>query len=246
MNALLLAVLGIGTSFAQSGACEKVGIGKITSDAAPHVLFLGARHASRRDLARARRIVKKLADQGPVTLAMEPVWAGSQRALDRLQNQRLRFERLEEALRWSENFPYSFQPYERLLQMHELPNVTLLAAGQPIELVPDGQTVAVPAGYSAVLGDATGDGPVPASLSDRFTETVAWHDRRVAQTALDGWSGEGWLVVLVDRTWVEGGLGMPWQADQLTDVAVSSALLANAKTRCYDGDRVITSFLGLF
>ena len=97
-----------------------------------------------------------------------------------------------------------------------------------------------------VLADATGEGPVPPALDERFTETVAWHDHRVARGAIEAWNGEGWLVVLVDRTWVEGGLGMPWQAEQLTDVPVSGVLLADADTRCYAGDKVITSFLGLF
>lgn len=246
MNALVMAVLGLSTASAQAEGCEKVRIGQLVKEQGPGVLFLGERHASRRDLARARRIVKRLSDQGPVTLALEPVWAGSQRALKRLQNNRLRFERLEEALRWSEHFPFSYDAYRPLLSLYERDDVTLVAVGQPIELVPDDVTVAVPAGYASVLADATGEGPVPPALSEQFTETVAWHDRRVAQTALDAWSGEGWLVVLVDRTWVEGGLGMPWQAEQLTDVPVGAALLADAKTRCYAGDRVITSFLGLF
>lgn len=246
MNALLLAVLGVTPASAQSESCEKVRIGRLVSESGPRVLFLGSRHASRRDLARARRIVKKLADKGPVTLALEPVWAGSQRALDRLEEKRLRFDRLEETLRWSDNFPYSYQPYVPLLSLYEHANVRLVGAGRQIELVPEGEQVTVPAGYSTVLADATETGPVPPAMSERFVETVAWHDRRVASTALDAWDGEGWLVVLVDRTWVEGGLGMPWQAEQLTDVPVNSALLADAKTRCYAGDQVITSFLGLF
>lgn len=246
MSALLVAVLAAAPASAAPGACEKVRIGALTSQAAPGVLFLGERHASRRDLARAKRIVKKLAKQGPVTLALEPIWAGSQRPLDRLQNKRLRFDRLAEAVRWSDHFAWSFDPYVPLLSLYEEPNVRLVAVGHEVELPPADAAVTVPPGYASVLADATGDGPVPPALSEQLAQTVAWHDRRVAQAAIDAWDGQGWLVVLVDRTWIEGGLGMPWQAAQLTPAPVHAALLADAGTRCYAGDQVVTSFLGIF
>ena len=142
---------------------------------------------------------------------------------------------------WSDHFAFEYAPYAPLLNLYQLPSVSLAAVGQRVELVPEGASVAVPAGYSQLLEHATGEGPVPPELASRFAETVAWHDQRVAQAAIDAWDGQGWLVVLVDRTWVEGGLGMPWQAANLTDAPVRAALLADAGTRCYAGDRVLVT-----
>ena len=84
---------------------------------------------------------------------------------------------------------------------------------------------------------------MPAELETRFVEQVAWIDHQLATKALEGWSGEGFLVVLVDRLHVQGGLGVAWQLERLTETPVSAALLADAGTRCVESDRILRGSL---
>jgi hypothetical protein len=44
---------------------------------------------------------------------------------------------------------------------------------------------------------------------------------------------------VVDRYHVEGGMGVQWQARTLTDKGVEAAILANADSRCYPGDKLL-------
>ena len=76
-------------------------------------------------------------------------------------------------------------------------------------------------------------------LESRFTSFVAAMDHRLAQGAISSWNGQGTLVIVVDRYHVEGGLGVQWQARQLTEVPVVSAMLANAGSLCFAGDALL-------
>lgn len=240
MNLLSLVVALSAPAHAQeTNACEHIKLKDLVSEPGPGVLFLGERHGVRRDLNRARRIVNKLSRLGPVTLGLEAVPASQQSVLDRLSLGRMPFDALPEALDWENDWGFSFSAYEKLLQLHEREEITLVGVGQPLQLRPEDQTLPLPPGYAMVLADTMGEGPVPVELESRLVQTVAWHDHRIAASALADWSGRGWLVVVVDRNWVEGGLGVAWQATRLTEAPVSSALLADAGTRCYRGDRVL-------
>jgi hypothetical protein len=84
---------------------------------------------------------------------------------------------------------------------------------------------------------------MPPELESRFVEQVAWIDHQLATKALEGWDGNGFLVVLVDRFHVQGGLGVPWQLARLTEAPVSAALLADAGSRCVETDRVLKGSL---
>ena len=56
---------------------------------------------------------------------------------------------------------------------------------------------------------------------------------------LDGWNGEGYLVVVTNRTRVEGGKGVPWQIDMELEQPVHSFVLAwGVEPPCYAGDQV--------
>jgi len=107
------------------------------------------------------------------------------------------------------------------------------------ERKPPEATLAVPPVYIHALADALGDGPMPPELESRFVEQVAWIDQQLAAKALEGWTGEGFLVVLVDRLHVQGGLGVAWQLERMTETPVSAALLADAGTHCVESDRIL-------
>ena len=75
-------------------------------------------------------------------------------------------------------------------------------------------------------------------VRERFPVSMAWRDFRIGELALEGWSGEGYLVVLTGRGHVEGGQGTNWQLAQLTDAPVHSVVLDHDGAQCLDGDRV--------
>lgn len=223
-------------SMAQAQDCERVSVGQLTRADGPGVLVLGARQATQKDLNRARRIVRRLAKDHAITLAIDVLPASAQDALDRFVRGVVSLEALPAALDWEHTTELSFAPYAPLIQL-ATDGVHVLAIGQPIALRPQDAPVQLPPGYINVLADTMGDGAVPVELESRLVQTVAYHDQQIARAALDGWDRSGWLVVLVDRTWVQGGLGVQWQAQRQTDSPVTAALLAEAGAQCYPGDR---------
>jgi hypothetical protein len=102
---------------------------------------------------------------------------------------------------------------------------------------PTDAQIPIPPGYIHVLGDALGQ-PLPVELESRFLQTVAWRDYAIASAAIEAWDGEGYLVILADRLHVEGGLGVSWQASLMTEAPVHAFVLADAESRCYDGDKL--------
>lgn len=220
-------------------SCRTVKVSQLTERPGPGVLVLGERPGVIRDVKAAKKLVKRLARQGPVTVGVEAVEARRQPVLDKLALGRVSFEALDNALAFQDE-GYTFSVYRRILALpSKVEGVSLVALGQPLLTRPDDTPVALPPGYTMVLTDAMGEHPVPPELESRTVQMVAYHDQRLAQTALDSWTGEGWLVLLVDRTWVQGGLGVPWQLRRMTDAKVEAVLLADAKSDCYPDDLVL-------
>lgn len=228
-----------GPALAAKSTCTPIALGQLTERPGPGVLVLGERRGVLSDVKRAKKVVKSLAKQGPVTLAVEFVDAKRQPIIEKLSLGRVSIDALPNALAFGDE-GYTFSIYRRLLTMPEnVDGVTLVAIGQPFLTRPEDTPIALPPGYAMVLADAMGEYPVPPELESRTVQTAAYHDRRLAELALESWTGQGWLVLLVDRTWVQGGLGVAWQAARLTDVPVESVLLADPKADCYPDDRLL-------
>lgn len=222
------------------GGCQKTSVGRImaASEPQPSVVVLGERKGTLPDLARARKIVKKLTKKGPVTLALQAIRADQQDILDRYSRGELTLEALPEALAWETSWGFPFETYAPLLSTVSS-GVKLVAIGVPYQRRPPEAALPMPPGYIHVLADPMGDNPVPVEIESKYVEFVAWADHRFAEQAVTAWDGVGTLVILVDRFHVEGGMGVQWQAQRLTDKPVTSAILANGETRCYDGDLLL-------
>ncbi|MEQ1568840.1 MAG: ChaN family lipoprotein [Myxococcota bacterium] len=216
--------------------CGRTTIGKLAQGPVPGVIVLGERKGTLPDLSRAKRLVKKLAKRGPVTLALQAVRQDHQGVLDQAAAGQLALEQVPTALDWENSWGFPWSAYAPLL---ELEGVKLVGIGQDYKLRPLDEPVQLPPAYFNVLVDPMGDNPVPPELETRYVEFVAWADSRLAAAALDAWDGQGALVVVVDRYHVEGGLGVAWQAQRRTDKPVAAALLADADSRCYPGDTLV-------
>jgi uncharacterized iron-regulated protein len=217
--------------------CGKTSIGKLTQAPAPAVIVLGERKGTLPDLARARKVVKKLAARGePVTLALQAVKPEGQPVLDQVSAGTLPVDQAAGKLDWENTWGFPFEVYAPLL---ELEGVKTVGIGQAYTLRPSEEAVPLPPAYITVLADPMGDNPVPPEMESGFAEFVAWADHRMARAAVEAWDGRGYLVILVDRYHVEGGLGVQWQAQRLTEAPVSAALLADAGSRCYRGDQLL-------
>jgi uncharacterized iron-regulated protein len=231
-------ILAAFAAFAADGECSKTSIGKLTKVPRPTVLVLGERKGTLPDLARAKSIVSKLRKKGPVTLALQAVRADHQDALDRYVRGELPVETLPEALEWEATWGFPFSAYTRLLGTYAQ-GVKLVAVGKPYTARPADSALPLPPGYIHVLADPMGDNPVPVDLEAKYVEFVAWADHQLAADAIAAWDGQGALVIVVDRFHVEGGLGVQWQAQRLTDHPVVAAMLANGESRCYPGDQLL-------
>jgi hypothetical protein len=218
--------------------CTKTSIGKLSKVDRPAVMVLGERKGTLPDLARARRLVNRLAKRGPVTVAIQAVRADKQDVLDRYTRGEVTIDALPAALDWSTANGFPFEAYEPLLSTAR-DGVRVAAIGIDYALRPQDEPIALPPGYIHLLTDGMGDSPVPVELEAKFVDFVAWADHRLASAAVSAWDGQGVLVLVVDRFHVEGGMGVQWQAKTLTEVPVRAALLADADGRCYAGDETL-------
>lgn len=207
--------------------CTQTKIPEIAAIPAPAVIVLGERMGVKKDLSRARKLLKKL--QGPKQLAVAVVDRAKQQVLERHNRGELPTLLLEKELGWS-GFP--FTAYSPLFTM----GVAVRAVGVPVEPKPEGTPVPLPAGYARLLSDGMAGHMMPADLESSFSQLVAWYDHRVALHAVEGWNGKGYLVVLADRTHVEGGKGISWQLQRLTEAPVHAVMLADPGA-CYSGDQ---------
>lgn len=218
--------------------CEKTSLGKLAALPTPGVFVLGERKGTLPDLARARKLVTKLLKRGPVTVALQALPKDKQAELDAYTSGSVLLGALPATVDWANAWGFPFEAYEGLLATSE-DGAKLVGIGQPYTLRPADATMTVPPGYIHVLADAMGDAPVPPELESGLVQTVAWADHRFAQDALAAWDGQGALVIVVDRYHVEGGMGVQWQARTLTDKPVEAAILADAESRCYPGDKLL-------
>lgn len=196
---------------------------------APAVLVLGERPGTQPDLTRAARIVRGLARQGPVTLGLQVVPSASQATLDAFQAGDLPLEDIPSAMSWASPWPWT--AYRGLVSLGSRDAIELVALG-PDESPPPaaGGDLPLPSDYADWLfsdGDA-----MPEPLQSRIARQMAWTDYRIAERAIFGWGGEGYLVLLVDRTRVDSARGVAWQARRLTGEAVHDAALAWGAADC--------------
>ncbi len=238
MSPLLPLVLSLSAPRASAAGCVKVSVADLAAAPSPSVLVLGERRGTNPDLARAAKIVGKLAARGPVTVALQAVDADLQPTLDAFGEGTVLVEALPAKLAWAERNGFPFDGYAKIFEQRS-ENVRFVGIGGPVALKPPEASFPLPPGYIAILADAMGDSPVPGALETTTVETVAWADHGYATRALAAWDGAGVLVILVDRLHVEGGLGVQWQAERLAQVPVAAAMLADGGSRCYAGDRLL-------
>ena len=232
---LTLAMIPVAS--AEAGRCQHVRSADITGVEAPAVIVLGERRGTQPDLSRAARVVRALARQDDVTLAMQAVGKGHQPVLDRWSEDEISLSDLPGLVRLETEWGFAFAPYRNLF-LTTRGGVELVAIGQVAELLPEGQTVPMPPSYMHVLSEATDDHPLPVQSEPDFVQTVTWMDHRLAGEAIASWDRQGYLVILADRFHVEGGKGISWQAQRLTPEPVHAFLLADAEASCYAADRI--------
>lgn len=219
--------------------CDTVSIAKVAAERGPSILVLGERRATQPDLFRAHRLVTSLQRTRPVTLALEAVDHTRQEALSRLGQQIASVQAIEQALAWREHSAFSVVPYSPLLRSAKK-GVRLVAIGVDRSPRPHGQNLPIPPSYFFSLEPSLSEAHMPVALESGFVEAMAWRDHRLAKRALEGWNGEGTLVILADRFHVEGGKGVSWQLQRMTDVPVQVLLLSDAGATCHAGESLLT------
>lgn len=214
--------------------CDRFRMSDVEALTGPAVLVLGVRQGTQPDLWRVGQVVKRLVSNGePVTLALQAVHAEKQPVLDDYASGKLDPSDLPGLLQWSRNSGFPFRPYERLVT-GSLLGARVLAIGGPPMPRPANAEVPSPPGYLEVLYDGMAGYPMPPTLESRFVRYVGWQDHELAQAALTNWDGAGVLVIVADRLHVEGGKGVQWQAQRLTEHPVHGVVLAPG-ARCLPG-----------
>lgn len=205
----------------------------------PFVLVLGERHGHKGDLKTALQIVDRLDERGPVTLAIEAVHESNQPVIDRFTAGEIKAGKLPAALDWSETWGFPWKPYKPLVTAAAR-GTPVVAAGLKLGPKPEDREVQIPEGYDAFLKQMMGGHGhgMDEAMAARFTTSMAWRDFRIGELAVQGWSGEGALVVLTGKGHVEGGMGTNWQLGRLTEAPVTSVVLGHEDARCEPGDTV--------
>ncbi|MFT7519718.1 MAG: hypothetical protein ACI9MC_001861, partial [Kiritimatiellia bacterium] len=141
---------------------------------------------------------------------------------------------------WDKNWAYPFAPYLDLLTLAltEAPQgYTIVAVGSTMAPPAAARSVDVPSGYSDHLASIVGP-TLSSSMRPRLAQAMAWTDHQIATAAMRSWDGAGYLVILTDRTRVEGGFGVNWQVEQLSNRPVHSFVLGWGDPPCHSGDLV--------
>jgi len=248
---VIAALWSLVASAADEPKCTKVGLTDLVpEETGPAILVLGERPNEEVDSDRMFAAVKKLAKRGPVTLALQALPRELADEMGQLERGEIQAATVStETVTAPDGATTTHRTYlvrmypegREPLVKHVVPIGVPLGARKPADL-----QLPMPPLYIHPLAEAMGEGKMPPELEPRFVEQVAWIDHQLASGAIDGWDGTGFLVIVVDRLHVQGGLGVAWQASQLTDVPVHQALLANAGTQCVDADRVLRSSLFTF
>ncbi|MCB9664687.1 MAG: ChaN family lipoprotein [Alphaproteobacteria bacterium] len=222
---------------AHAGSCDFVGPAEVRSWEAPAVVVLGERFGETVDLKRAKVVIDTLARTAPVRVALERVHRRYQPILDRHGRGSANDSDLPYLMKWDDEQVWPWKAYA--------PLVTLGRSGFAVIAVGDdlGQTatgpLALPPGYLDLWRPAMGGHPVPLGMEARFAASMAAYERSLAERALLGWKETGFLVVVTGRGHVEGGMGVGWQVEQLTDVPVHALVLkAGDDPPCHRGDQL--------
>jgi len=234
---MLIALFALAVGLAPAKPCETVNLKDILAVPAPAVIVLGERHGVRGDLNRAMRVARGLGEPDEITIALEAVHHSYQGVLDRFAAGGSETADLPHLLEWEASWGYPYRAYEPLITASSM-YMDVVAAGLDLGARPDDEGVPIPPRYIEILRDAMSGHEVPIAKESQFVQAMAWRDHRIAELALQGWDGEGYLVVVVGRGHVEGGKGVQWQAARLTSVPVEAFVLAWASAPCYPGDRV--------
>lgn len=222
---------------ALAGPCETLGLTDLTEIPAPAIIVLGERQGHQPDLRRAERLVAALEQQGDVTLAVEAVESSKQPVLDKFARGEIAAPDLPGLLAWETSWGFDWKPYENLVTA-KLMGADVVAIGAPYGPPPPDSMVAMPPRYIEHFRDAMGGHEIPPGQEGRFAQSMAWRDHHMASTALNGWSGEGYLLVLANRTAVEGGLGVGWQLKRATSTTVHTVMLVPGRDpQCTADDR---------
>lgn len=234
---MLTLLLALTVQGAAAKDCELIGLRDVTAVEAPAVIVLGERHGVRSDLNRAMKVALTLNRTDEVTIALEAVHEKYQPVLDRYAAAEIHVDDLPHLLEWEESWGYPWKPYEQLVT-GEIFDMRVVAAGLDLGSRPDDVPVPIPPRYIEILRDAMGGHDVPIAKESQFVQAMAWRDHRIVELALEGWNGQGYLIIVAGRGHVEGGKGVQWQAARTTDKPVEAFVLAWARAPCYPGDRV--------
>ena len=219
--------------------CVEADVDALATLQAPAVIVLGERHGEKGDMKRAQHLVERLMERGSVTLAVEAVHEKNQGTLDRYAAGEVKTGKLPRELHWDDTWGFAWKPYKKLVTGSRR-GWAVVAAGLDLGPKPDEREVPLPEGYAERMMKAIEAHAhlMKPEVRERFPVSMAWRDFRIGELALEGWSGEGYLVVLTGRGHVEGGQGTNWQLAQLTDAPVHSVVLDHDGAQCLDGDRV--------
>ncbi len=226
-----------GLAFADE--CDMVSKGRLARTEAPAVIVVGMPAASVADGARVHGLIRRLLAAEPVTVAIEQIPASKQPVLDVFATGDAYASDLPELLDWSHAWSHSWRVVEPLATASAL-GARVVAAGPDGVLPSEDAGVRVPPRYADLFRDDVGESPMPLSQEQQFVLSMAHTDHAIAQAALAGWDEKGFLVIVAGRTRVEGGLGVAWQAEQLTPHDVQSVIVgAPDPAYCGPDDRYL-------
>lgn len=226
-------------SLAMAGEeCQLVGFRDIVDVEAPAVIVLGERHGFQPDLARAMHVVRTLDKKAGVTVALEAVHSRYQPLLDQYAKGDMPSADLPELMKWTESWGFHWAPYAPLVTAADI-GAAVVGAGLDLGPRPEDRSVPLPPRYLDVLAPAMGGHEIPPEKESEFIQAMAWRDYRIAELAIEGWSGQGYLVIVTGRGHVEGGKGVAWQAARMTQAPVSAYVLKpGPDAPCWPEDRL--------
>lgn len=219
-------------------SCEYVTFAEIAAIEAPAVVVLGERHGFQPDLARAAKVVRSFDRRAPVTVALEAVHSKYQPVLDGFAEGKVEAVDLPALTRWDDDWGFPYAPYAPLVTASRF-GAKVVGAGLDLGPRPEDRAVPLPPRYIDVLRPAMAGHTMPPEKEGGFVQAMAWRDFRIAEAAMNGWSGEGYLVVVTGRGHVEGGKGVAWQAQRMTQAPVHAFVLKpGPEPPCWEGDRL--------
>ena len=185
------------------------------------------------------RVVKGLQKKSdvPITLATDIVHHRYQRVFEQFSIGKIDLDTMENQLEWDTHHGTHFKPYGQLFSATAA-NGNLFAVGSSLESPKGDVTTPIPGVYPSMINSVIPDNQMVFGLDNRIAEVMAYWDYQIANRARNEWDGRGYLVILTERSRVEGGGGVPWQLVQGKNRSVYSFLLSWAEPYCTEGDNV--------